>query len=506
MKNAEYWASRFLDLKKETENQTFEYMETVEREFRKASRKIQADILVWYQRFAENNQITLTEAKKLLNSRELEELRWTVEDYIKAGKENEISGQWVKQLENASARVHISRLEALQIQLQQQAEILFGNQTDELDKFLQSIYTDRYYRSAFEIQKGTGIGWTFQKFDERQLKTLLSKPWAADGQNFSDRIWKNKQLLLNELQTNMIQGIIRGENPQKAAQRLAKRLDVSEQRASLLVYTESSYFSERAQRDVYKELDVEEYELLETLDSHTCEICGPLDGKVFPMSQYQPGITAPPFHPRCRGTTVPHIDDDYGERAARNHEGKTIYVPADMTYQEWYQTYIEKSPKSGIIKPSKAKQTLTDDEEWALNEYISSGSYKINAPLREGIELTQEQQELVRNLDSALEKMPKYQGKTIRSLVMNKESLIQFAKGHKIGSKVRYPEYISASTRNGYHDNPTVVLNILSKSGRDIREYNEQESEILFKRNSCFCVLNVKLQDGIFVLEMEEVL
>mgnify|MGYP000346842431 FL=1 len=163
MKNAEYWASRFLDLKKETENQTFEYMETVEREFRKASRKIQADILVWYQRFAENNQITLTEAKKLLNSRELEELRWTVEDYIKAGKENEISGQWVKQLENASARVHISRLEALQIQLQQQAEILFGNQTDELDKFLQSIYTDRYYRSAFEIQKGTGIGWTFPK-------------------------------------------------------------------------------------------------------------------------------------------------------------------------------------------------------------------------------------------------------------------------------------------------------------------------------------------------------
>ena len=345
MRNAEYWTRRFLDLKKQTENQTFEYMETVEREFRKASQRIQADILTWYQRFADNNQITLTEAKKLLNSRELEELRWTVEDYIKAGQENELSGQWMKQLENASARVHISRLEALQIQLQQQAELLFGNQTDELDEFLHSIYTDRYYRSAFEIQKGTGIGWTFQKFDERQLKTLLSKPWAADGQNFSDRIWKNKQLLLNELQTEMIQGIIRGENPQKVAQRLAKRMDVSEQRASLLVYTESSYFSEQAQREVYKELDVEEYELVETLDSHTCEICGPLDGKVFPMSQYQPGITAPPFHPRCRGTTVPHFDDNYGKRAARNHEGKTYYVPADMTYPQWYETYIENSPE-----------------------------------------------------------------------------------------------------------------------------------------------------------------
>ena len=118
MRNAEYWTRRFLDLKKQTENQTFEYMETVEKQFRKASQRIQADILTWYQRFADNNQITLTEAKKLLNSRELEELRWTVEDYIKAGQENELSGQWMKQLENASARVHISRLEALQIQLQ----------------------------------------------------------------------------------------------------------------------------------------------------------------------------------------------------------------------------------------------------------------------------------------------------------------------------------------------------------------------------------------------------
>ena len=90
--------------------------------------------------------------------------------------------------------------------------------------------------------------------------------------------------------------------------------------------------------------------------------------------------------------------------------------------------------------------------------------------------------------------------------IKGKRFVVWWWKGHKIGSKVRYPEYISASTRNGYHDNPTVVLNILSKSGRDIREYNEQESEILFKRNSCFCVLNVKLQDGIFVLEMEEVL
>lgn len=41
------------------------------------------------------------------------------------GEQNAIDGAWMKQLENASARVHISRLEALKLQLQQQAEVLY---------------------------------------------------------------------------------------------------------------------------------------------------------------------------------------------------------------------------------------------------------------------------------------------------------------------------------------------------------------------------------------------
>ena len=75
---------------------------------------------------------------------ELKEFRWTVEEYIAKGKENAISGEWIRQLENASARVHISRLESLKINLQNQCEVLFGNQVDGLDKTLTSIYKDSY--------------------------------------------------------------------------------------------------------------------------------------------------------------------------------------------------------------------------------------------------------------------------------------------------------------------------------------------------------------------------
>lgn len=65
--------------------------------------------------------------------------------------------------------------------------------------------------------------------------------------------------------------------------------------------TESAAFANQARRDCMKELGVEQYEIVETLDSHTCETCGLLDGKHYKMSEFEVGVTAPPFHPWCRG-------------------------------------------------------------------------------------------------------------------------------------------------------------------------------------------------------------
>ncbi|MDN9260450.1 phage head morphogenesis protein, partial [Clostridioides difficile] len=112
---------------------------------------IEKDILAWYNRFAKNEGISLLEAKKLLNTRELEEFKWSVEEYIKYGKENAINQKWMKELENASARVHITRLEALKLQIQQQVEVLYGNELDGIDKLMRDIYTSGYYHTAFNV-------------------------------------------------------------------------------------------------------------------------------------------------------------------------------------------------------------------------------------------------------------------------------------------------------------------------------------------------------------------
>ncbi len=97
-------------------------------------------------------------------------------------------------------------------------------------------------------------------------------------------------------------------------------------------------------------LSFEKIEILETLDSRTCSVCGDMDGKVLPISQYEPGVTVPPFHPGCRGTTCPHYGDLDGERTARNAKGKVYYVPADITYAQWQQQFVlRQSSWSGII-------------------------------------------------------------------------------------------------------------------------------------------------------------
>ncbi len=336
--NAAYWAQRLKNMEEALLDQSYSYVENLEAQFSRAQAEIEKQIAAWYQRFASNNEISLAEAKRLLNSDELAEFHWTVGEYIAYGKQNAIYGMWMKQLENASARVHISRLDALKLQIQQQAEALYANQLDSVDAAARQIYEGSYYHTAFEVQKGLGVGWTTHAINEETIKKVLSRPWTADNQTFRDRCWTNKQNLVNSVNTQLTQMIIRGEAPDRAIAAISKQFEVSKSKAGRLVMTESAYFASAAQKDCYKELDVEQYQIVAALDRDTCDICGSLDGQVFKMSEYQEGLTAPPFHPWCRCCTAPYFADmeGLGERFARDAEtGERYKVPRDMTYEQW---------------------------------------------------------------------------------------------------------------------------------------------------------------------------
>lgn len=352
MKNSEYWKLRFEQLEQAQNGQGAAAFAEIEKQYKEAQKQIEGQIARWYQRFADNNGITLAQARQYLKGAALKEFQWDVQDYIKYGQDNALMGGWMKELENASAKYHISKLEALKIQTQQSLEVMFSKQMGTVTGAMGDIFESGYYHTAYELQKGFNIGWDIAGLDQSQIEKVLSKPWAVDGKNFSERIWTNKQKLISELHGELTQNIMLGADPQKAIDSLAKKMNTSKQNAGRLIMTEEAYFSSAAQKDCFEDLGVEQYEIVATLDSHTSDICRSLDGKHFPMKDFQAGVTAPPFHVYCRSTTVPYFDEDFediGERAARDEEtGKTYYIPDDMHYEDWKQTFVDGGDKSGF--------------------------------------------------------------------------------------------------------------------------------------------------------------
>lgn len=361
MTNAEYWKQRFTQLEAaQNRKGATAYLE-MEKQYKAAQNELEAQIARWYQRFADSNGISLAQAKQWLKGQDLAEFKWDVKEYIKYGKENAINGAWMQELENASSKFHISRLEALQIQTQNSLETMFAQQMGTMKKALSDVYASGYYHTAYAVQQGFGLGWDIAGLDQAQIEKVLYKPWAVDGYNFSTRIWNSKTKLIGEVHNELSKNLLTGADPQKAIDSLAKKMGTSKSNAGRLVMTEQAYFSSAAQKDCFNDLDVEEYEIVATLDSHTSDICRSLDGKVFKMSDYKPGVTAPPFHVYCRSTTAPHFKDNFdaGERAARGADGKTYYVPDDVTYSEWKKAFVD-GDKSGFAEVQKNHFSRTE--------------------------------------------------------------------------------------------------------------------------------------------------
>ena len=295
----------------------------------------------------------------------LNQLSKHLKEYADKARQSAFSDTWEKELLNISAKVHVSRLEALKTQLRQQVEMLFAEQADVMQKSLGESYKSDYYHSAYEIQKGFNVGWDMPSIDQNAINTVLSKPWAPDGYNFSERIWNNKEKLLSELNTVMTQNIMTGAGPQKAIDTLAKKMNTSRSNAGRLVMTESAYFSSLGRQQCFKDLGVEKYEYVATLDRKTSETCRDLDGKVFEIDDYKPGTNAPPMHCWCRSCIVPYFDDMemLGKRAARDPEtGKTILVPEDMTYRKWEKTYANTADRTSEIASAGRKKVFIEEE------------------------------------------------------------------------------------------------------------------------------------------------
>lgn len=320
--------------------------------------------------------ITEAEARRILNAASdgsaLEQLRRAANRVADPAKREAL----LNAINSAGAyRCRITRIEALNRDVVQQCRELYKTENRAVTSALRNVAQESYYREIFSIQQETGLGFSFSQFSQRDVDRILRSNWA--GGNYSQRIWRDVNGMTARLKQELLVSMLTGRSGEKTARIFRERFGVNAFCARRIVRTESAYVANAAQAQAYDEAGIERYRFIATLDSRTCECCGPsvgcgaLDGKVFDLAKAKAGTNYPPMHPFCRCTTIADFgDEEFAqlERRAKDKDGRTVKVPAGMTYEEWKELYVpnagqktlDKSAGSGIMIEKGAYRKATN--------------------------------------------------------------------------------------------------------------------------------------------------
>lgn len=192
-----------------------------------------------------------------------------------------------------------------------------------------------YNRAIFDTEKQFGSLLTFSKLDSRTVQEILN--YKIEGKHFSNRIWKNTDILAEQINSKIATAVAIGQSPEKTIREVRERFDVGRFYAERLVRTESAFYHNSAELRAYQELGVEKYRIIATLDNRTSNICQHKDHKVFKISEAKQGVNFPPFHPLCRTTTAAYFGEEFEPetRIARDPKtGKSYEIP-NMSYEQW---------------------------------------------------------------------------------------------------------------------------------------------------------------------------
>ncbi len=361
MPDKSYWEQRQEQKFLAGEKKVIEYYKGLEKAFEQSKKEIQKIINEFYGRYATENGLSFTAAQRALGNEEIGDLK----KFIALVNEN--MGKYNQELNNMSIKARITRYQALEKQidalLQQIYAIEYQYKGEEV---LKNVYSDAYYKTWFNVDQYHGFHEEFAQINPTSIEELIKYPF--NGADFSTRLWKQKDHMLQQLTESITNMLIQGKNPQTLAGEFAKKFDTKKFEAYRLLHTEGAFMIEQGTLAAYKEEGVTKYKILATLDHKTSDICRGEDGEVYDVAKAVTGVNYPPFHIFCRTTTTPRYENsDYSDnkRVARDPvTGKSYEVPADITYKDWHEKYIESNPEA-VAAEKKWKNRFADKKQFA---------------------------------------------------------------------------------------------------------------------------------------------
>lgn len=185
-----------------------------------------------------------------------------------------------------------------QAQLRQELNKFGEKQITLLSKQFELNYFDVYYSIGLPGET------TFNTVDKSLVQQMINSIWCADGKSWSQRIWKNTELLAETLNEELVHCVATGKKPTELKKLLQNRFDVSYNQADMLVRTEIAHIQTEAAKKRYEDAGVLEVEIWATEDERRCEVCGKLHKTRHPIASALPI----PAHPNCRCNIIPVLD------------------------------------------------------------------------------------------------------------------------------------------------------------------------------------------------------
>ena len=441
MKSDAYW-------KRRAEQRMYEYIQEADRvadevgkAYLQAAGYLEAQTKKIFDTYRKGGGLSEAEARRLLN----DVGNATDYDALKKAynrvKDPDMKQMLLNQLNAPAYRARIERLQQLREDLDRKCRELYKIETKAADEHLINTAQTAYYRTMYDIQRGTGYGFGFAQISEQGVNEILRNNWS--GASYSSRIWSNTQTVAELIKNELFLGVLTGKSQHDMSAVIMEKMGVGAMQARRLVRTESCYVANQAEMESYKECEIEKYRFVATLDMRTSEICASLDGKEFPVDKQQPNVNCPPMHPNCRSTTIAVFDAEIMEgmqrRAVDPETGKDVFVPADMNYVEWDAYNKSKSQEPHI---TDVVQNATN----ASGGKLDGLEFRIKTP-----------ESYTRKINTDVSELMKYKG-------MNKDEAIQYAILHTYDT-VRYTNVSDASR---FLQNYNQMIVNLEKSGYNV--------------------------------------
>ena len=329
-----YWEQRSLEVSDDVWKQSGTIEKEMAMQFRLAQEDIKREVTEFISRYGTENRLTYDEAIKALTQGERASLVARLQRIQQRIMADPSSSQFLKaEVQKIVAKLQFDRLNGLLSILEIRTAELTEEVFKSTESHLMKTYGDSYYKTLFDLDNVvTGV--SFVALNEEAIRQAITYPWS--GEQFSERIWQNRELLVKEMRQTIKQGLTQGTSTQKMTRELVGKLDNSYFNVNRVVRTETAFvLNEGANQGYINSGVVDEYIFIATLDNRTSGVCGGLDGQVFKMKDRQIGTNAPPMHPFCRSTTAPYFGNLPVRRA---REGGINEVIENISFEEWKRT------------------------------------------------------------------------------------------------------------------------------------------------------------------------